>query len=72
MIDHAKKEYVDTFIVYGMSVCLVIVLSIVHLVTFHKAKTALVMPNMDTKTADVIFDKSVFTNIPVRAKAYVV
>lgn len=72
MLDHARKEYVDNFIVYGASVCFIILLSITHILMSYKVTASLAVPNVEVKKSDIVFDKNVFSSVSVRAKAYVV
>jgi D-alanyl-D-alanine carboxypeptidase len=72
MLDHARKEYIDNFILYGSSVCFIILLSITHIATSYKAATSPTLPSVDAIKSDVVFDKNAFSNVSVRAKAYVV
>lgn len=74
MIRHAKKEHVDLFFVYGISVCLIISLSIVHhVVSKQVSKVVTVSTKQEVATSTYhFFDSSAFSDISIEGKAYIV
>lgn len=72
MRHHPKHEHVDIFLIYGLSLFLIILLSLVHFGKQHlplQKKVAQV-----TKPIPVapLFDKNAFTQVKINGKAYVV
>lgn len=68
---HTKNHHLDTFFIYGISVCLVIILSIVSLLS-PKMTPPEVLVLESKKESQALFDTAAFSNIDIQAKAYVI
>lgn len=75
MVRHTKKVDIDIFFIYGLSVCIVIILSLVNLVspkpeektvTFQEGLLEREVPSRE------FFNTGAFSNIEVQAKAYII
>lgn len=76
MVHHAKKEHVDMFIIYGLALCLMLVLFIIRYIdsSLHRASAPLVTHTEDQAASitSTLFTKEAFSHLQVEAKAYVV
>ena len=72
MVHHTKKVAVDIFFIYGLSVCIIIVLSLVNIVAPKVTIEELTLNKEETVEAITMFDKSVFATVKTQAKAYIV
>lgn len=72
MVHNPKNEHIDFFFVYGLSVCLVIVLSLTSFFMPKKEERVAVAKKEGIISTQVFFDERVFSNIEVGAKAYIV
>ena len=67
-----KNEYIDSFTIYGLSVCLVISLSILNTLVVHKPQPSITVPSIEQHPKKIVFDPHVFENIQLQARAYVI
>ena len=76
MVHHAKKEHVDMFIIYGLALCLTLILFIIRYIdsTLHRVTAPLVTYTEDQTViaTSTLFMKEAFSHLQVEAKAYVV
>ena len=68
---HTKNHHLDTFFIYGISVCLVVILSIVGFLS-PKTTNPIVSVFEPEKEAKAFFNRNAFSDIQVQAKAYVI
>ncbi len=71
MVHHTKKVHIDIFFIYGLSVCLVIIISLVSLVNSYQ-KGPIFLPQEEKQVIMSMFDKEAFKDIQTEANAYVV
>ncbi len=74
MVHSTKKEHIDIFFIYGLSVCLIVILSLLNFVNSR----LVVGRNMTTTKVEKqakekpLFDSTAFSNVIIEGKAYVV
>lgn len=74
MVHHAKNEHIDIFILYGLSLCIVISLSLYELVVKYTTAQHVFIPYSVVVNKDMhpFFNQTVFQDIKVEGKAYIV
>ena len=72
-LHHTKHEHIDIFFVYGLAVCFVITMSIIHQVLLYQKKhTVNTLLEERTVTGGIVFNKQAFEGVHISGKAYVV
>lgn len=72
MVHHTKKEHVNIFIMYGLSVCLVVILSLLNLISPKDVAFGGALQNDPAIQSSPVFNKQAFSGIETEAKAYIV
>jgi D-alanyl-D-alanine carboxypeptidase len=72
MVHHAKNEHVNIFTIYALSVCFIITFSLNRFIQEHTPKKTKTEEKVERVVSSEIFDKTVFSNVHVEGKAYVV
>jgi D-alanyl-D-alanine carboxypeptidase len=73
MSRHAKKVHVDFFLIYGLSICLIIILSIINLSSVQHFLQTVTKPDVvEEKKAAPLFDQEAFRDVHITGKAYIV
>lgn len=68
-----KTDYINLFVVYGLSIMFVICLSLTYKVISHNTLDKKIPENQKKEEqSKEIFDKHIFQNIPIQGRAYVV
>ena len=72
MKNHFKHEHIDIFLVYGLSLFLIIILSSIHGISVLQSSKKVLIPEKKIVQSPVLYDTSVFDDIAIEGKAYVV
>ena len=73
----AKNEYIDIFLIYGLSVCLIIIFSVIHFTPLLVKHAKQILPAEKTSEKAItkvitLFNKQAFAQVKVEGKAYIV
>lgn len=74
MKPNPKKVQIDIFVIYGLSVCIIAVVSLVNFIKDHHVVSKKTTHEMQSVTQEkgALFNKSSFDNVKVEGKAYIV
>jgi D-alanyl-D-alanine carboxypeptidase len=74
MKPNPKKVQIDIFVIYGLSVCIIAVVSLIHYIKDHHVISKKDVHEVKSATYDkaALFNKNAFTNVKVEGKAYIV
>lgn len=72
MKPNPKKVQIDIFVIYGLSVCIIVVVSIVNFLNEYNFPKNIPAHDEIKVTTSPFFNKAAFTSVKVEAKAYVV
>ena len=72
MSKHIKKVEVDFFLIYGLSVCLIIILSIVKLPSIKILTQLPAIEKVEEVVPQSLFNQAAFGGVKIRGKAYIV
>ena len=69
---NTKKEHIDIFIMYGLSVCLIVILSIINFVSPKHVPLIMTPQKEEVVVIPPVFNKQAFLGLETEAKAYIV
>lgn len=72
MKPNPKNVHVDILIIYGLSVCIVILVFITHLINYYTLQHKNILYPEVVVDNHVLFDKNAFTHVKIIGKAYIV
>jgi D-alanyl-D-alanine carboxypeptidase len=72
MKPNPKKVQIDIFVIYGLSVCIIVVVSLVNFIKHHTVAEKKESQKQVQVAQAALFDKRAFTGVKVEGKAYIV
>lgn len=69
---NTKIVDIDILVIYGLSVCIVILVLVTHVVDFYKVKNNSLLNQSTPASSELLFNRSSFDSVKVTGKAYVV